>query len=799
MTTVTTSQPQTDISVLHAQLQQLQQENARLSLINQFAIDLHELTGADDILNYAAKHVVAGLGFVDCAIFILAADGETLVRKAATGTRDLPSHLGISELKVGDGLVGYAASIKQSVLVSDTRDDPHYLADLVPSLSELVVPILDGDELLGVLDCEHSQINYFSVEHQQILEVVASILASKLRKSQMLDTLESSVSKLEYAERLQKALYEIASFSYFANDFSSFYKRLHQIVNSLIYAPNFFIALFDDETQTLQFPYFADTEDEIDPNQVYGSDVLEHSLTGHVFRSKQPLLICRQQMADFDREHQVRTYGSEPESWLGVPFQSSDTVRGVVVVQSYVANIQYSERDLELMIFVSQHISNALERVFSEKRLQHQALHDALTALPNRSLLMDRIGQAFKRMQRFPANHLAVMYLDLDRFKTVNDTLGHQVGDAFLIQVGRVLKLCMRQTDTLARLGGDEFAVVLEDVASLADVTDVAQRIIQALQQPLLVGDHMLLTSCSIGIALASSEDQLQSADELIRRADIAMYQAKQDGRGVYRIYSSDMKVEESQEFRLGLEIKAALAKQHFMLHYQPIISLDTDDTIGFEALIRWTHQSRGAITPDEFIPYAEKNGLIGLIDHYVLRQSIEQIRLWRQNYAMPFYVSVNVSGLAFSEPDFAAAVIQKLAEADVPARYLAIEITERALIENIEQARLCLKQLRQHGVKVLLDDFGTGYSSLSYLNEFKLDVLKIDRSFIANMKPRIQDNPVVNTVIALAKTLNLKVVAEGVETSLQRQLLKELGCDAGQGYWFAKALPAADAVKWLR
>jgi EAL domain-containing protein (putative c-di-GMP-specific phosphodiesterase class I) len=204
-------------------------------------------------------------------------------------------------------------------------------------------------------------------------------------------------------------------------------------------------------------------------------------------------------------------------------------------------------------------------------------------------------------------------------------------------------------------------------------------------------------------------------------------------------------------------------------------------------------------ITPDEFIPFAEKNGLIGLIDHYVLKHSIEQIRQWKQKYTKPFYVSVNVSGLAFSEPDFAISVIQKLTQAGVPASYLAIEITERALIENIEQARLCLKQLRQHGVKVLLDDFGTGYSSLSYLNEFKLDVLKIDRSFIANMKPHIQDNPVVNTVIALAKTLNLKVVAEGVETSLQQQLLKELGCDAGQGYWFAKALPSADAVKWLR
>jgi len=799
MTTVATSQPQTDISVLQAQLQLLTQENARLSLINQFAIDLHELTGADDILNYAAKHVVAGLGFVDCAIFILADDKQNLVRKAGTGTRDLPSHLGIAELKVGCGLVGYAASIKQSVLVSDTRHDPHYMADLVPSLSELVVPILDGQELLGVIDCEHSHVNYFSTEHQHILEVVASILASKLRKSQMLDRLESSVNQLEYAERLQKALYEIASFSYFANDFSSFYKRLHQIVNSLIYAPNFFIALFDEESQTLQFPYFADTEDELDPNQVYGADVLEHSLTGHVFRSKKPLLISRQQMADYDREHKVRTYGSVPESWLGVPFQSSETVRGVVVVQSYVAAIQYSERDLELMIFVSQHISNALERVFSEKRLQHQALHDALTGLPNRSLLMDRIGQAFKRMKRFPDNQLAVMYLDLDRFKTVNDTLGHQAGDAFLVEVGRVLKQCMRQSDTLARLGGDEFAVVLEDVTGLDDVIEVAQRIIYSLQQPVMVNGHTLLTSSSIGIALTHSAENLQSADEVIRRADIAMYQAKQDGRGVYRIYSEEMQIKDSQEFRLDMEIKTAVAQQHFVLYYQPIVSLESDDTLGFEALIRWQHQTRGTITPDEFIPFAEQNGLIGLIDHYVLKQGIEQIRLWMQNYATAFYVSVNVSGRAFSEPHFAAGVIEMLSQAQVPASYLAIEITERALIENIDQARLCLKQLRQHGVKVLLDDFGTGYSSLSYLNEFKLDVLKIDRSFIANMKPGLQDNPVVNTVIVLAKTLNLKVIAEGIETSLQRQLLKELGCDAGQGYWFAKPLPAADAIKWLR
>ncbi|MFC4656690.1 EAL domain-containing protein [Rheinheimera marina] len=800
MTTVASQKPEIQTpDPLTAELVRLQQENHHLRLINQFAIELHDLSNPDEVLDYAAKQVVAGLGFVDCAIFIFDAKTQLLKRKAGSGTRDLPVHLGVAELSLEQGLVGYAARQKQSVLVNDTRQDPYYVPDYFPSLSELVVPILDQGELLGVIDCEHSQLGFFQSAHQLVLEKVASILASKLRKAQMLQRLEQSVSQLEYAERLQKALYQIAAFSSFADEFSGFYQRLHQIVNSLIYAPNFYIALYDDATELLHFPYFADTEDdEIDPNQAFGKDVLEHSLTGYVFRTNQALLIDKAQMLAFDRAHQIRIYGSVPECWLGVPFVGSDTIRGVVVVQSYMPHIHYSERDLELLTFVSQHISNALERVFSEKRLQHQALHDALTGLPNRSLLLDRIEQAFKRMQRFPANQLAVMYLDLDRFKAVNDSLGHPVGDAFLVEVGRLLKNCMRQSDTLARLGGDEFAVVLEDIGSVQDVTEVAQRICDSLQQPILVAGHLLQSSCSIGIALTNAREGLTGADELIRRADIAMYQAKQDGRGLFRLYQEHMGRQDSEEFQLDQDIKAALTQQQFQLHYQPIFALGSPRLLGFEALIRWPHPQKGWIAPDQFIPFAEQHGLISRIDRYVLQQAVAQLVAWQAHWPEHCYISVNVSGLAFSEANFATQLLELIADAGIKPAWLAIEITERALIENIAQARTALKELRLAGVKVLLDDFGTGYSSLSYLNEFKLDVLKIDRSFIASMKPKIQDNPVINTVIALAKTLDLLVVAEGIENQCQCELLKSLGCDAGQGYWFSRPVPAADAVCWL-
>ena len=285
---------------------------------------------------------------------------------------------------------------------------------------------------------------------------------------------------------------------------------------------------------------------------------------------------------------------------------------------------------------------------------------------------------------------------------------------------------------------------------------------------------------------------------ELIRRADIAMYQAKQDGRGIWRQFSKAMDQATTQHYLLEMEIELALANEQFVLHYQPVVDLKTDETLGFEALIRWQHPERGLISPGEFIPLAEELGLLQQIDLYVVNAAVRQAQLWREQRTCNFYISVNISGRSFCDADFVPQVLAILELQQLPASFLAIEITERALIDNIAQAKANINCLRKAGISMFLDDFGTGYSSLSYLHEFKLDVLKIDRSFIAGIRPRLQENPVVNTIIALAKTLQLKVIAEGIETSLQRKLLAELGCEAGQGFWLARPLSAKDALEWL-
>ncbi len=786
-------------SAQQTELVQLRQEVKTLRALNRLALDLHAVSTETAVYQRVVQQVCESLEFTDCSLFVpTTADSSILVRVAACGLRAADKSVPEIAVRDGAGLVATAARQGQTIYVADTAQDPRYLPGQQPYRSELAVPVLSGTRLLAVLDCEHPQIDFFAGS-LTVLEQVAEILARKFEQLNGLASIQHSVTQLEYASRLQKVLFNIASLQYEDDAPMQFYQQLHQNVNSLIYAENFFIALYDNEAEVLHFPYFADSHEQISPDQFYPKEILNHSLTGYVFRTDQSLLADKSALVQLQRSQQVRAYGTMPECWLGVPFKSDDHVQGVVVVQSYDAARHYQQTDLDLLLFVSQHICSALERVFVQQRLLHQALHDALTNLPNRLLFLDRVRQGFKRRRRYPDHVVAVAYLDLDRFKMVNDTLGHQIGDEFLVAVSQRLKSCLRQNDTLARLGGDEFAILLDDVHSEADVAEVMLRIGHQLSQTIVLKQHRLQTSASIGVALADHVTELDDTDELIRRADIAMYQAKQDGRGVYRFFSDEMDQEAVRHYQLEMEIQAALAQQQFELYYQPVVDLETDNTVGFEALIRWQHPERGFIPPNDFIPVAEELGLLGAIDLFVVQQAVSQINQWWQNYATPFYISVNISGRSFSLPDFADVVLQQLAQQQVPPHYLAIEITERALIDKIDQAKTTIAQLRAAGIRVLLDDFGTGYSSLSYLHEFQLDVLKIDRSFIAGIRPRIQENAVVNTIITLAKTLKLRVIAEGIETSLQRKILTELGCESGQGYWFAAALPPRQAVEWLR
>ena len=351
----------------------------------------------------------------------------------------------------------------------------------------------------------------------------------------------------------------------------------------------------------------------------------------------------------------------------------------------------------------------------------------------------------------------------------------------------------IRSCDTLARLGGDEFAILLEEISDREEAIEVAERVINALKVPVKVDDMELATSVSIGIAY--SEHKIDAV-ELIKHADTAMYKAKDKGRATYCVFEHQMLDNQGSYVRMDLEIKDALARREFTLFYQPIYKTACSNIIGMEALVRWQHKDKGLIFPDEFIQYAEEYNLIVGIDRFVMEQAAEQMSKWQDKFADGFYISVNVSGKNFTSKDFVEYVLFLQNKYGLKRGVFAIEITERALIDNIEQAKINLEQLRDEGIQIFLDDFGTGYSSLSYLHQFPLDCLKIDRSFINNMSGSKFDNPLVKMIIALAKSLNLKVVAEGIEKQNQQNCLENMDCDYGQGYMFSRPVSADEIEK---
>ena len=774
------------------QLISLKRQTKYLNIINQFSIALMELNNLNDVYQYVTKDVVAKLGFEDCVVYILNETSQTLEQVSANGVKgkDEGQFCDVNSLPVGKGIVGYCAANAQVVICNDTTLDSRYIADIHPALSEIAVPILYENRVIGVIDCENGNKDAYNQEHEQILVTVAAILSTKMQKSIAIEELEQSVHKLEYAENLQASLFRIASLKSSAEDIQDFYQEIHQIVDSLLYAKNFFIALYDEQSEVLNFPYCCDEYLDVSPNEEFSSDLLEHSISGWVFRNQKALLASSEKIEQMNEDGEIKLVGEIAESWIGVPFESGQYVKGVVVVQSYDEQYKYHQRDLELLTFVSQHISHALDRILSEQKLQHQALHDALTGMPNRVLFMDRVVHALERLRRHGEERVAVMYLDLDKFKNINDTLGHLVGDEFLIRVSSIINGTIRSSDTLARLGGDEFAILLEDISSRGEAIEVAERVINSLKSPVEVGDHRLVTSVSIGIAF--SELKLNAVD-LIKHADTAMYQAKEQGRATYCLFSYDMLDNQASVVRLDLEIKDALNNGDFVLFYQPIYKTACENIIGMEALVRWEHKDRGLLFPDEFINYAEESNLIVSIDRFVMEQAAKQMQTWQDKFNPGFYISVNVSGKNFTSEDFVDYVMALKEKYQLNPGVFAIEITERALIDNVAQAKKNLEALRFQGVQILLDDFGTGYSSLSYLHQFPLDVLKIDRSFINNMDGNNFDNPLVKMIIALAKSLNLKVVAEGIEEQVQQNTLETLECDYGQGYKFSKPVTASE------
>jgi diguanylate cyclase (GGDEF)-like protein len=448
----------------------------------------------------------------------------------------------------------------------------------------------------------------------------------------------------------------------------------------------------------------------------------------------------------------------------------------------------------------AQHIAEAAlhaeiaQRMRVEDQLCLASSHDSLTALPNRAQFLSRLHTSLGRLRAGTGNKFGVCFIDLDHFKQINDTLGHVAGDALLTEVGRRLTKVKRSRDVVARLGGDEFAVFIDGLATTGALKSVAKRIASAVRPPLAIGKADTRITASTGIVFV--DGSYSTVEDIIRDADIAMYASKERGRDRHTVFSADLREQFTLANEMKLTLRRALDQQEFRLGYQPIVSLTNPHArpIAFEALLRWEQRDGSHITAAQFIDTAEQTGMIVELGYWVMREACAQARRWEKSGGDPIVTTVNVSAKQLTEPGFVLAVKRIVREAKLNPTLLGIEVTESILIGDVESSLAIMNELREIGIKIYLDDFGTGYSSLSYLRKFPVDRIKIDRSFVSGIDDGLADPLIVASVIALAHKLNIRVVAEGVETERQRSALKELGCDYAQGYLFSRAVPAAEA-----
>ncbi|HTO97405.1 MAG TPA: EAL domain-containing protein [Myxococcales bacterium] len=497
-------------------------------------------------------------------------------------------------------------------------------------------------------------------------------------------------------------------------------------------------------------------------------------------------------------EHEValleeRLAGSQEESAAPSIWRHQKKSGEAIDVEITSHALMFAGRQARLVI-----ANDVTERLRAEQKLWRAAFYDALTGLPNRALFMERLGQAQARARGRSGGAFAVLFLDLDRFKLVNDSMGHRAGDQLLVAIARRLDRIRRAGDTVARLGGDEFAVLVEGVEDAPAAGRVADRVHRELAQPFDIAGQEVFTSASIGISLGGVPDH--RPEDLLRDADTAMYRAKAHGIAKHAVFDITMHDHAVAVLQLENDLRRAVERGELRVRYQPIVALQSARIVGFEALVRWQHRQRGLVPPREFIPVAEETGVIGVVGKWVLAEACKQMRaLQRLRPRGPgLSLAVNVSGRQILQPDLVEQVAEVLQATGLDPRLLRLELTESALVQNEAAAGRCLHRLRQLGLKLAIDDFGTGYSSLSYLHRMPIDLLKIDASFVQSMATDEKNRRIVETILALGRNLGVEVIAEGVETEQQAQVLTRLGCSYVQGYLFSPAVDADAAARMV-
>lgn len=711
----------------------------------------------------------------------------------------------------------------------------------------LGVPLKRGHQVIGVIALQsYDEKLYFDDRDCQLLQFIAEHLVTAIdrvrsrelleqnirqRTQKLTDTnrkLQQEIAERQKAVKIYKAMLAISEISAENQDIEAFYCAIHDEVKALLPAENLYIALLSDDNKQLSFPYYLDEKQgKPEPR------ALANGLTELAINTATPLMITNgsiyslSEQGDIEQKTFTLQYPSErlPKAWLGAPLIEHSKIIGVLAIQHYQNMHAYGYGDLELIRFVSQHLASAItrmkaqeaiqrshdelermvnrrtqelqasnlnlrmqieERRKAEQQLYFEAHHDALTKLPNRAMFSDRLAYALSHVKRHPNHRFAVLFIDLDRFKMINDTLGHHAGDEFLKEIANRLTVCVRDNDILARLGGDEFVVLLDSLQSQDDVEEVASRIISAIEKPFDIEGHTLYSNASIGIALCNHH--YNDANEILRDADAAMYQAKGMGRGRYVFFDESMREQLIASLTLEQELRIAIKEKQFELHYQQISDLRATSTLGFEALLRWQHPSKGLLTPSEFLFMAEESGMILEIESWVIEEVCQQLRTWQKHseYATAF-IGINLSGRHLSQANQLNNLIEAIKANTIEPERLILEFNESAFAQHTELALKGLKKLKEFGVKLALDDYGAGLSSFNFLHSYPFEFIKLDRSLIRSINNNEENISLVKALHELGSKFGYRLVAEGIESQEMLDRLNDVGCEFGQGFHIAK------------
>ncbi len=735
-------------------------------------------------------------------------------------------------------------SEKQRMALAKANEIVLYGSECVDWLG---VPLKRGKQVIGVIALQsYDEKLYFSERDCQILEFIAEHLVTAIDRVRSRELLESSIRQRtlkltqtnqqlqreiverQLAVKTHRVLLNISELTAKSQAIENFYQALHQEINKLLPAKNFYIALLSDDKTELEFPYHCD-EQLPQPE----TRKLSNGLSELAIKKAKPILLSDRMVYTLASQGEVTKsaftqYYPErqlPKAWLAAPLSDQGEVFGVIAIQHYQDESAYQSKDLELMRYVSHHISveilrqraqqralqshEALEKMINkrtqelqatnlnlrmqieerrkaEARLYHEAHHDALTQLPNRAMFADRLTYSIRHLKRHPNQRFAVLFIDLDRFKMINDTLGHHAGDQFLIEISKRLRACVRDNDILARLGGDEFVVLLDSLQSLEDVEEITSRIIDSIAQPFELDGHTLYSNASIGIA--QSRVSYKDANEILRDADAAMYQAKSLGRGRYVFFDDSMREQLIASMTLEQELRQAIQSKQFELHYQKISDLNSTKALGFEVLLRWQHPTKGLLTPSEFLFMAEETGMILEIETWVIEEVCLQLKLWKQSEEYKHtYIGVNLSGRHLTQANQLAKLINLISVNTIEPERLILEFNESAFARHTELALKGLRKLKEFGVKLALDDYGAGLSSFNFLHSYPFEFIKLDRSFVRSLNHNEKNLSLVKALYELGTNFGYRLVAEGIESEAMLQKLQHVGCEFGQGYHISR------------